>query len=226
MRDNKLIQAVAVVVSVSAVAAMVITGRGGLAPSLNPEPHRTAGAELAREALSFLKPGGQITVLTRDTGAFPNPATDVLLDSFQRTLRKAHVSISSQQKLEVDALRPIEVPSGDFQEWIHHANSGDVIVSLMGPPVLSAAQRLPLGEIKPAIVAFCPGNWPEQVDLRHLFGDGLLSAAIVTRYDQAGGTSQLNRRSDRFEQNFAVVTRANVDDFAAAAEKRSAPKAP
>jgi hypothetical protein len=226
MRDNKVIQAVAVVVSVSAVAAMVLTARGGLGPSLNPEPHRTAGSELARQALSLLKPGGQIMVLTRDTATFPNPATDVLLDSFQRELRKSHVGISSEQKLEVDPLRRILVPSGDFQGWIHHANSGDVIVSFLGPPVLSAAQRLQLGEIKPAIVAFCPGNWPEQVDFRRLFGDGLLSAAIVTRYDQTPEARQPNRRPARFEQNFAVVTKANVDEFVAASEKRSAPNAP
>ena len=67
MRDNKVIQAVAAVVSLSAVAAMVLTAQGGFAPGLKPEPHRTAGAELARQALSFLKPGGQILVLTRDT---------------------------------------------------------------------------------------------------------------------------------------------------------------
>lgn len=226
MRDSKVIQTVAVVVSVSAVAAMVITSRGGFGPGLNSEPHRTVGAELARQALSLLKPGGQIMVLTRDTAAFQNPATDVLLESFQRELRKAHVSISSEQKLEVDPLRRIEVPSGDFQEWIHHASDGDVIVSLMGPPVLSAAQRVQLGEIKPAIVAFCPGSWPEQVDFRHLFGDGLLSVAIVTRYDQAAGAIKPNSRPARFEQNFAVVTKANVDEFLAAAEKLSAPNPP
>lgn len=226
MRDNKVIQTVAVVVSISAVVAMMLTARGGLAPSLNPEPHRTAGAELARQALSLLKPGGQISVLTRDTAIFPNPATDVLLDSFQHELRKAHVSISGKQKLEVDPLRRLEVPSGDFQGWIHHANGGDVIVSFLGPPMLSAAQRLQLGDIKPAIVAFCPGNWPEQVDFRRLFGDGLLSAAIVTRYGQAAGAIKPISRPTRFEENFAVVTKANVDEFVAAAEKSSAPNAP
>jgi hypothetical protein len=226
MRDNKVIQALAVLVSVSAVTAIVVTVPGGLAPGLSPEPHRTAGAELARQTLSLLKPGGQVMVLTRDTATFPNPATDVLLGSFQRELRKSHVKISSEQKLEVDPLRRIEVPSGDFQGWIHHANGGDVIVSLMGPPVLSAAQRSQLGEIKPAIVAFCPGNWPEQVDFRRLFGDGLLSAAMVTRYEPAAGASQPNRRPVRFEQNFAVITKANVDEFVAAAEKRTAPNSP
>ena len=225
MRHNKVIQAVSAVVSVSAVAAMVITSRGGFGPRLNPEPHRTAGAELARQALSLLKPGGQITVLTRDTATFQNPAIDLLLDSFQRELRKAHISISSQQKLEVDPLRRLEVPAGDFQEWIHHANSGDVIVSLMGPPVLSAAQRLQLGEIKPAIVAFCPGDWPEQVDFRRLFGDGLLSAAILTRPQQTVGAAKPNSPPAMFEQDFAVVTKANVDDFLAATEKLSAPNA-
>ena len=225
MRDNKVIQALAALVSVSAVAVMVISARGGLGPGLESEPHRTAGAELARQALSLLKPGGQIMVITRDPTTFPSPATDILLGSFQRELRKRQVSISSEQKLEVDPLRPLQVPVGDFQEWIHHANVGDVIVSLMGPPVLSSAQRQQLGAIKPAIVAFCPGPWP-QVDFVRLFGDGLLSAAIVTRYEQTSAAPAPNRRPARFEQNFTVVTKANVDDFVATAGKLSGSIAP
>ena len=222
MRDSKVIQAVAAIVTVGAVAAMMVTERGGFAAGVNPAPHRAAGVELAHQALSLMKPGGQITVITRDTTAFQNPASDFLLESFQRELRRAHASISSIERLQVDPLRLIEVPSGDFQRWIHHAAAGDVIVSMMGPPLLTSEQRRQLGEIQPAIVAFCPGNWPDRMDLRPLFAQGLLRAVIVSRGDQRSAAVN----SEKFDQNFAVVTSADVDDFMTAAGKPSAAKSP
>ena len=222
MRDSKAIQIIAALVTVGAVAAMVITERGGFAAGLNAAPHRAAGAELARQTLSLLKPGGQIMVITRDTTAFQNPASDFLLEGFQRELRRAHASVSDIQRLQVDPLRLIEVPSGDFQNWIHHATAGDVIVSFMGPPLLTPEQRRQLGEIQPAIVAFCPGGWPDWVDFRPLFVQGLLRTAIVSRCDQHSATVH----SQKFDQNFTVVTAANVDDFIAAAGKLSASKSP
>ena len=223
MRDSKVIQAVAAVATLSAIVAMVITTRGSFAPGLNAEPHRAAGAELARQTLSLLKPGGEIMVITRDTATFPNPAADVLLDSFQRELRQGHVNIGSIQRLQVDPLRLIEVPSGDFQNWIHHAASGDVIVSFMGPPLLTSEQRRQLGEITPAVLAFCPGSWPDQIDFRPLFADGLLRAAILSRDDQHPASTKPKNRQAWFDQNFTVVTKANVEEFVA---KQSASKAP
>ena len=222
MRDSKTIQIIAALVTVGAVAAMVITERGGFAPSLNAAPHRAAGAELARQALSLMKPGGQIMVITRDTMAFQNPASDFLLEGFQRELRRAHAGIGEIQRLQVDPLRLIEVPSGDFQNWIHHAAAGDVIVSFMGPPLLTSEQRRQLGEIQPAIVAFCPGGWPDWVDFRSLFAQGLLRAAIVSRCDQH--STAVN--SQKFDQNFTVITAANVDEFMATSGKLSASKSP
>jgi hypothetical protein len=222
MRDSKAIQIVAALVIVGAVAAMMITERGGFAVSVIPAPHRAAGAELARQTLSLLKPGGHITVITRDTTAFQNPASDFLLAGFQRELRRAHASVGDIQRLQVDPLRLIEVPSGDFQNWIHHAAAGDVIVSFMGPPLLTSEQRRQLGEIRPAIVAFCPGDWPDWVDFRPLFAQGLLRAAIVSRCDQRSATVN----SKRFEQNFTVITKANVDDFMVAAGKLATSKSP
>ncbi len=222
MRNSKAIQVAAALVAVGAVAAMMITERGGFAPGVNAALHRAAGAELARQALSQMKSGGQMMVITRDTTAFQNPASDFLLDGFQRELRRAHASIGDIQRLQVDPLRLLEVPSGDFQNWIHHAAAGDVIVSFMGPPLLSSEQRRQLGEIQPAIVAFCPGGWPDRVDFRTLFAHGLLRAAIVSRCDQRSATVN----SKRFDQNYTVVTAANVDDFMAAAGKLSASKSP
>jgi len=53
MRDSKAIQIVAALVTVGAVAAMMITERGGFAAGVNAAPHRAAGAEMARQSLSL-----------------------------------------------------------------------------------------------------------------------------------------------------------------------------
>ena len=110
MRNNKVIQTMAVVVTVSAVAAMAFIGARDLGPGSTPSCTGLSAGNWPGRPLSLLKPGGQIMVLTRDTASFPSPATDVLVEGFQRELRKSHVSISTEQKLEVDALRRMEVP--------------------------------------------------------------------------------------------------------------------
>jgi hypothetical protein len=224
MRDNKVIQVAALAAMVCAAVTAVIIVRG-FAPATAREPHRSAGRELARQALSLLRPGGRITVITRDTALFPNPATDILMDSFQRELHAGHAAISSVEKLQVDPLRLIAVPSGDFQNCIHQSAAGDVIVSFMGPLLLTPAQWQQLGEIKPAIVAFCPGNGPEPIDFRPLFAQGELRAAVVSRRDASYPPPTRNSPAP-FDQDFVVVTATNVELFRASVEKSSASISP
>jgi hypothetical protein len=71
-------------------------------------------------------------------------------------------------------------------------------------------------------VAFCPGDWPDQVDFRPLFAQGLLRAALMSRRDQPSATVH----AQKFDQSFTVVTAANVDDFMAASGKPSASNSP
>jgi hypothetical protein len=222
MRERKAIQIAAALVIVGAVAAMVVTEHGGFAAAFNPAAPRAAGGELARQALSLVKPGGQITVITRDTQDFQNPASDCLLEGFEKELRRARAAPGAIQRLQVDPLRVMGVPSGDFQNWLHQAAAGDVIVSFMGPPLFTPEEVRRLGEHPPAVVAFCPGNWLDRVDLRSLFSEGLLQVALVARRDQTRATLD----SGNFNKNYAVVTQANVDDFLATAATPLASQSP
>jgi hypothetical protein len=153
-----------------------------------------------------LKPGGQITVIGRDTSSFKNPASDILLRSFRKCIQQGHGSIGSVQLLQVDPLRPVEVPAGDFFELIRKTPKGSVIVSLMGPPLLSETQRKQLPEINPAIVAFCSGNLSEQVDLRTLFDEGLLQAAVLSRRNPATSPRPPGDLRAWFDQWFIAAT--------------------
>ena len=222
MRDSKVIQALAGVVTLSSVVAIAITLRGGFAPDIEEEPHAAAGWALARQAVSLLKPGGQIMLITRDAAEFKNPATEIQLASFTKELRKAKASISAVQSLQVDPLRPMEVPAGDFLEWIRKSPSGSVIVSFMGPPILSTEQRKQLREINPAIVAFCPGGLPDRINLRALFDQGLLHAAVVSRRNSPSSSAKPRSTQAWFDQHFAVVTAANVSEVTASENQLSA----
>src|SRR5690349_1514344 len=181
MRDNKAISTLAGLVALGSGLALVFSVTSGFGPHLDRGPHQAAGRVLAEQTLALLKPGGTLMVITRDTVDFQNPAADALLASLRHRLAKASVKIDSIQALKIDPLRPLAVPAGDFFQWIKSRPQGSVILSLMGPPLLNEAQLAQLGEIKPAIIAFCPGPLRNQADLRSLFSRGLLQAAVVSK---------------------------------------------
>lgn len=194
-----VIQIVAVLTIIAAWSLLCLTLNGGLGPRVDAGAYETSGRLMAQQALACLEPGGQITVITRDTSTFKNPASDIQLASFRKAIHQAHAGIGTLHELQVDPLRPIAVPPKDFCDIIRNTPQGSVIVSFMGPPVLTGAERSRLGEIQPAIVAFCSGAPPEFAGLRSLFEQGLLQAAVV---DRRGS-----------EPSFLTLTAANFSEL-------------
>jgi hypothetical protein len=213
MRDSKAVNVIAGLVALGASAAILISLRGGFPPRPNPKPHQAAGWMLARQALGLLKPGGQIIIVARDTAAFKNPATEIQLASFKKELRKARAVIGSIRAIQIDPLKPTEAPPGDFFELIRHAPAENVIVSFMGPPLLSETQAGQLGAAKPGIVAFCSGSLPDQIDLRWFFERGLLQAAVLSRRNPLA--SQPKDLQGWFDRSFVAVTTADDPNLAA-----------
>jgi hypothetical protein len=165
----------------------------------------------------LLQPGGQVAVITRDTTSFKNPASEILLASFKKTLAKAHIKIETVQALQVDPLRPVQVPTGDLLELLHKLPKGSVVASFLGPPLLDQGPLIQLGEIKAAIVAFCSGSLADTVDLRPLFEQGLVNAAVVSRRNAPAAHSQPRDLQGWFDQNFLAVDRANAASYSPAA---------
>ena len=216
MQNNKAIGTLSALVAVGSIVTIALSLSSGFGPGIDAAPHRAAGRVLARQTLSLLKPGGRLTVITRDTVTFRNPASDILFTSFRKELNKSGAKIDSVETLQIDPLRPVAVPPGDFFQWIKNAAKGSVIVSLMGPPVLTEAQLNQLGEIKPAIVAFCPGSVREQADLRTLFSQGVLKAAVVSKPNAAIKRSSHFGETGVFDQQFVAVTQGNLAGLASA----------
>jgi hypothetical protein len=214
MRDNNAIDILAGSIILGSAVAIGLALSDGLGPRLETAPFREAGRVLARQAIPLLKPGGSIMVITRDTVAFQNPASDALLKSFRKELTKAGGKIDSVQALQVDPLRPVAVPPGDFFQWIKKSAPGSVIVSFMGPPVLTENQIAQLGENKASIVAFCSGPVRDQVDLRSLFTHGLVQAAVVSKRPAESRVGQSGSDREAFERQFLEITPGNLAGLA------------
>lgn len=214
MGGKKIITILAGIVILGSVLVIALSMSSGFGPSLDAAPIREAGRVLARQALAQLKPGGSVLVITRDTAFFENPASDVLLESFRRELRKNRVEVAAIQTIQIDPLRPVAVPAGDFLQWIKKTEKGSVIVSFMGPPILSDAQLAQLGQAKPAIIALCSGPARDQVDLRGIFAQGLLQGAVVSKRTPANMPARAASDREAFEQRFAEVTSGNLAPLA------------
>jgi hypothetical protein len=216
MRQNKAITIAAALLSAGIWAGAYVSAHQ--APSLDTRPHEAVGWMMARQAAGLLK-GGQISVIARDTSAFENPASDVQLGAFQKELRKSRLSIGSLHLLQVDPLRPVEVPPGDFTEIMRKSPPGSVIVSFMGPPAVAESQQSLLGAAKPAIIALCSGNVPERFDLKALFEQGLLQVAVLNRRDAKIFSPEPRDLQSRFDHWFVAVTASEAATLPAAAQQ-------
>jgi len=175
-----------------------------------PRPHRgihaAVGRVLAQETLKLCQPGGQVAIISRDTEAFPQPAIDILQRTFESELRGGTARIGATHLIQSDPLRPVEVPPGDFYEVIRRASSKDVIVSFLGPPLLSEEQIGKLGKAKPRIVAFCSAA----VDIQRLFDLDLLDVAVVNRALAKGG--QDLQAATEFDRLYVKIIKEDFRD--------------
>jgi len=204
MRNRRSIDIVSILIAGAALVTIVLFS-WDFRPPVDRKLHSEIGRVLAKEALSLARPGGEITVITRDTEAFRQPALDILLKSFQREVGRASRITINIHSLQLDPLRPVEVPPGDFYELIRRSNSERIIVSLLGPPALTEEQRAALGAVKPKIIAFCSGNLAESLDLRELFKTGLLHVALINRRPAPGAADASRNGSGAFDGLYTVV---------------------
>src|SRR6266550_3487183 len=206
---NRISTDIVAILTASAAFAAIFLSSWEFGPPVDRKLHSEIGRVLAREALSLLRPGGQITVITRDTEAFPQPALDILLKSFEQEVHRERDIAVGTLTIQLDPLRPVEVPPGDFYELIRRSTAERIIVSFLGPPVLTKEQRSDLGRVKPRIIAFCSGNLAETLDLSELFNAGLLHVALINRPPSPTLGDTLPNSSSMFERLYTVV-RADV----------------
>jgi hypothetical protein len=184
-------------------------------PSIDRRLHGKVGEVLATEAIKLLEPGARLTVIARAKEPFHVPAAAAQLDAFLRTIKKSGKSVTTTNLLKMDPLRVVSVPAGDFFEMIRQARSNDVIVSLLGPPLLNEQQLAKLTGNRPRILALCSGAMPVQVDLRRIFERQLLVTAVISRTNAPAQPARAATAQEAFDQMFKVITPANVSDLPA-----------
>src|SRR5438552_10773346 len=210
MSTNQLritVALVAIVVS----AAFLYVWFTPFGPSSDAGPHKALGTVMAEEALKLRGGSGKIIVLTRDTRTYKNPAADVQLESFRHEVKKGGSTIASDRWVRFAPIRLASVPPGDFQDLITRNTPDDVIVSFLGPPVLTDAQLAKVGHKPPKILALCSGWMPRQVDLRSIFQQQALDVAVISREHPMRSGGGKGAR-EQFDEWFAIVTPQNVSD--------------
>jgi hypothetical protein len=203
--------ALAVIVCLASlvIAALAVWN---LPPKTDSAVYAQVGKTLAQQALAVLPAGGRIVIITRDLQVYRQPAMEIALKEFRNGVgRTAEIDTHFVQ---VDPLRPVEVPPGDFYETIRRAKTNDVIVSFLGPPILEPEQQEKLTGNKRKIVALCTGNMAEQADLGDLARRGLLHAAIVNRRVD-GNTRKAGTLS--FDQLYQVIREGEFGKMMSAA---------
>ena len=204
-----------------AVALVLVGGAIGLfvvltrvpAVAVPPEPCQALGQVLAEEAAKVLGPDRRVALIAPNTSVFPNPAADHLAEGFFRAARSLQFNIVGTNWIELDPIRLVRVPPGDYLEVLLKRSANDVVVSFLGPPLLSDEQRAKLAGKAPRIVALCAGNLPRQTNLKALFERNLLHVAVISRPNPAAGQPTTQGARAWFDQFYQIVTRANLADL-------------
>jgi hypothetical protein len=205
---------------VLAASAVVFFSVRPLPPRFDRGPHRALGEVLGEEAMKLRAPGSRLTVIIRDTEAFKAPASEAQFEGFQRALRKGSTKITTTHILKVDPLRVVGVPPGDVFELLRKSADNDVIVSFLGPPVLSPEQLAKLGTKRPPVLAVCSGAMPQQIDLHKIFEQKLLQLAVISHPDVSHSASGSGGARGEFDRMFKLITAANMAELPTLVEVR------
>jgi hypothetical protein len=212
MGNKRIVNTAAVVVILGALGSLYLT-LIGLPPRVDVRPHEALGEAMARETRKLLGSGGRILLIRRDTTVYPNPAADAQIRAFHRELRKAGASVAATTVIKKDPLSLLSVPSGDFYKILEKSSESDVIVSFLGPPVLTDDQVAKLAGKRPKIVAVCSGDMPRQTDLKRRFEQKLLETAILSRRDVPSALPTSDSLQAWFDHFFVVASQANLAEL-------------
>jgi hypothetical protein len=218
MQDSRTINAVAAATTAAAWVSLYLFLHPR-PPGIDRRPHEALGEILASEAVKLMEPGARLIVLVRDAHSFEVPAAEAQWEGFQRGLLQTGTKVSVPRSFKVDPLRLAGVPPGEFFDLLRQGRDNDVIVSFLGPPALDPDQLAKLGPKRSRVLAVCSGAMPAQVDLKGIFEQKLLAAAVVSRPDAPAKAGPGGAQS-AFEQMFRLITPTNLSDLPRAALAR------
>lgn len=187
-------------------------------PKIESRAHAGIGEALA-ERVRQLGGKGRVVLIAPDTSAGKFPGAAIQLRTFHAALRRANLSVAMTNVVRLDPNRLLRAPPGDFANLLKKFTEADVVVSLLGPPVLNGDQKARVGEKHPKIIAVCTGDLPRQVNLKPIFAEQFLHAAIISRPGVGLTTPASESPADWFQHYFLWVTPQNVTDLPEGATK-------
>lgn len=203
------------IVVIVACAGVLFFRFAGLPPRIDARPHIGIGEALAEQAAKLAGSSGKITLIAPDTSVHRHPGAKVQLKAFFKALRRANLTVGATNFVKIDPLRLVRVPPDDFVNLLRKQSEADVIVSLLGPPIPTSEQKARLPAKHGRVVAVCSGDMPRHVNLKSLFDDNLLHAAIVSRPSPAISLPQTDDPQLWFQHFYQTITSANFSDLPA-----------
>jgi hypothetical protein len=195
------------------VAATLLASRWYFpTPKIEARPHLGIGEALAERVIQ-LGGKGRIALMVPDTSEGKFPGAAIQLKAFHAALRRANLALALTNVVRIDPNRVLRAPPGDFADLLKKFADADVVVSLLGPPVLSGDQKARMGEKHPKVIAVCTGDLPKQVNLKAIFAEQLLHAAIISRPGVGLTTPTSENAADWFQHYFLWVTPQNLADL-------------
>jgi hypothetical protein len=200
--------------------AIIIASLGFLAfhffgplPKIDPRPHIGIGNALAEQAAKALGGGGRIILIAPDTSVFRWPGAEVQLKTLHNAFRKAKLEVAATNTIKLDPGRLMRVNGEDFLNVLRKQSEADVIVSLLGPPVLTTEQKAKVPAKHARVVAVCTGEIPRQVNLSALMEENLVFAAIVSRLTPGLSPPQTDDPQAWFDHFYETVMAKNLAEL-------------
>lgn len=203
------------IVVVVACAGVLFFRFVGVPPRIDGRAHVGIGEALAEQAVKLSGSGGKITLIAPDISVHRHPGAQTQLKAFFKSLSRAGVTVSATNLVKLDPLRLVRMDANDFMKLLSKQSETDVIVSLLGPPIPTAEQRAKLSGKHGRVVAVCSGDMPLQVNLKSLFDDNLLHAAIVSRPTPGISLPQTDDPQAWFQHFYQTITSANLSELPA-----------
>lgn len=215
MRQIKI--AVSLVLMLAAVA-LLASRYYHPTPKIEARPHAAVGEALAERVVQF-GGKGRVVLVAPDTSGGKFPGAAAQLKAFHAALRRVNLTVTLTNVVKIDPNRVLRAPPGDFADLLKKFTDADVVVSLLGPPVLSGDQKARISEKHPKIIAVCAGDMPRQVNLKTIFAEQFLHAAIISRPGAGLTVPTSENLADWFQHYFVWVTPQNLADLPEGAPK-------
>jgi len=181
-------------------------------PSPELRPHEALGEALAQEAAKIAA-GGRVVVIALDNTDFKNAAAVAELKAVERGLKKANLATAATILVKLDPLRLPRVPANQFYDVLRKYTEKDVVISLLGPPVLDPNQRANLPPKLPQVIAACTGDMPKQLPMKKLFETGMVRVAIISRPDAGASGPHTGGPAEWFSHFYQVIGAANMSEL-------------